>query len=368
MKIKKLLITLLAAAVVAAGWYTWSSRAGRDAKGLAAVPAANPLEATVTVRDIEEKVDAVGFVRPELSSEVKAEVSGKINKIHIKDGQKVKKGQPLIELDPTIVRTDEAEARQNLQLQQFSLEKATRDLKRADALHAQGFVSEREQQDAQTAYEVSKLQRDSAQARLERAEENTRKTIITAPHDGTVSDSNGLVEGFVVIGAQSINNGTALMRISDVSILRVDLSLNEFAATRVRLDAEATITFDSLPGLSKKGKVSFMAPFATADPKNPDLRVFPCQVSFPAGEGSLPGISANISVLIIKEKQCMAVPVSAIFIEGTESIAYVKDAAGAWQRRVIKVGLSDSGWSQVKSGLKASETVSLVRPASQPAR
>jgi RND family efflux transporter MFP subunit len=368
MKIKKLLITLLAAAVVAAGWYTWSSRAGRDAKGLAAVPAANPLEATVTVRDIEEKVDAVGFVRPELSSEVKAEVSGKINKIHIKDGQKVKKGQPLIELDPTIVRTDEAEARQNLQLQQFSLEKATRDLKRADALHAQGFVSEREQQDAQTAYEVSKLQRDSAQARLERAEENTRKTIITAPHDGTVSDSNGLVEGFVVIGAQSINNGTALMRISDVSILRVDLSLNEFAATRVRLDAEATITFDSLPGLSKKGKVSFMAPFATADPKNPDLRVFPCQVSFPAGEGSLPGISANISVLIIKEKQCMAVPVSAIFIEGSESIAYVKDAAGTWQRRVIKVGLSDSGWSQVKSGLKASETVSLVRPASQPAR
>ncbi len=367
MKSKKPLILTLIAVLLAGGWYAWSARKGRGAHAASATPA-NPLEAVVAVRDIEETVDAAGFVRPVLFSDVKAEVSGKIDKIHVKDGQLVKKGAPLIELDPTLVRADEAEARQNVQLQQFNLEKATRDLKRADALRAQGFVSDREQQDARTAFEVAKLQRDVAQARLDKAEENTRKTVITAPHDGMVSDSNALVEGQVVIGAQSINSGTPLMRISNVSVLRVDLNLNEFAATRVHLGTEATLTFDSIPGLTKKGKVSFLAPFGTPDAKTPDLRVFPCQVSFPAGEGARPGISANISVLIAKDAKCVSVPVSAIFVEGNERFAYVKDAEGEWQRRVIKLGLSDAGWTQVVSGLAPGETVSLIRPAATPAR
>ena len=61
-------------------------------------------------------------------------------------------------------------------------------------------------------------------------------------------------------------------------------------------------------------------------------------------------------------------PVSAIFVEGNERYAYVKDAEGEWQRRVIKLGLSDAGWSQVVSGLAPGETVSLIRPAATPAR
>ncbi len=368
MKNKKLIISLLVVALGLGGWYAWSTKLGRGGRKGGGSSPASPLEAVVALRDIEETVDAAGFVRPVLFSDIKAEVSGKINKIHVKDGMLVKKGAPLLELDPILVKADEDEARQNVQLQQLNLEKTTRDFKRAEALRAQGFVSDREHQDARTAFEVAKLQRDVAQARLDKAEENTRKTIITAPHDGMVSDSNALVEGQVVIGAQSINSGTALMRVSNVSILRVDLNLNEFAATRVHLGTDAVISFDSIPGLTKKGKVSFLAPFGTPDAKTPDLRVFPCQVSFSAGEGARPGISANISVLIAKDMKCVSVPVSAIFVEGNERIAYVKDAEGEWQRRVIKLGLSDAGWSQVKSGLSPGETVSLIRPSAPPVR
>ena len=79
--------------------------------------------------------------------------------------------------------------------------------------------------------------------------------MLTAPHDGVIDASNSLVEGQVVIGAQSINNGTTLMRVSDISVLRVDVNLNEFAATLVALGRTATVTFDSLPGLTKQGKV-----------------------------------------------------------------------------------------------------------------
>lgn len=369
MSLKKNLIILTAVALVAAAtWYWWpdsAKKGGHRAGGPKSGLPQNPIESVVAIRDIEETVDAAGYVRPVIFSDVKAEVSGKIQKIHVKDGQVVKKGAILIELDPLLVKADEDEARRNVQLQALNLEKTTRDLKRAEALREKGFVSDRELQDARTAYEVTKLQCDVAQSRFEKAQENVRKTVIVAPHDGMVSDSNNLVEGQVVIGAQSINSGTLLLRVSDVSVLRVDVNLNEFAATRLSLGREATITFDSLPGLTKKGKVTFLAPFGTPDVKTPDLRVFPCQVSFAAGDGARPGISANLSVLVARETGCLTIPVSAIFVEGNDRIVYAKGESGEWERRSVKLGLSDAGYTQVKSGVQAGETVSLVRQAVQ---
>jgi HlyD family secretion protein len=369
MSLKKNLIILTAVALVAgATWYWWPDNAkkgGRRPGGPKGGVPQNPIESVVAIRDIEETVDAAGYVRPVLFSDVKAEVSGKIQKIHVKDGDVVKKGAILIELDPLLVKADEDEARRNVQLQALNLEKTTRDFKRAEALREKGFVSDRELQDARTAYEVTKLQCDVAQSRLEKAQENVRKTVLVAPHDGMVSDSNNLVEGQVVIGAQSINSGTLLLRVSDVSILRVDVNLNEFSATRLSLGREATITFDSIPGLTKKGKVTFLAPFGTADAKTPDLRVFPCQVSFAAGDGARPGISANLSVLVAKQAGCLTIPVSAIFVEGNDRIVYAKGESGEWERRSVKLGLSDAGFTQVKSGVQVGETVSLVRQAVQ---
>jgi RND family efflux transporter MFP subunit len=365
MSLKKNLIILTTVALGAAATVYWwpddAKKGGQRAGGAKGGAPLNPIESIVAIRDIEETVDAAGYVRPVIFSDVKAEVSGKIQKIHVKDGQVVKKGAILIELDPLLVKADQDEARRNVQLQALNLEKTTRDLKRAEALREKGFVSDRELQDARTAYEVTKLQCDVAQSRFEKAEENVRKTVLVAPHDGMVSDSNNLVEGQVVIGAQSINSGTLLLRVSDVSVLRVDVNLNEFSATRLSLGREATITFDSIPGLTKKGQVTFLAPFGTPDVKTPDLRVFPCQVSFAAGDGARPGISANLSVLVAREAGCLSIPVSAIFVEGKDRIVYVKGESGEWERRSVKLGLSDAGYTQVKSGVQVGETVSLVR-------
>ena len=274
----------------------------------------------------------------------------------------VKKDQVLAELDPVLAKADADEAGRTLQLQKFTLEKITRDLRRSEALRAKGFVSEREMLDAKTAYEVAKLQSEIAQSRLDKASENVRKTVIRAPHDGQVSDCT-ILEGQIVIGAQSINSGTLIMTISDTSVLRVDVNLNEFAATRVDIGKEALVTFDSIPSLRKAGKITFMTPFGTADLKVPDLRVFPTQVSFPAGDGVRPGISANVTVTVDSVKGCIAVPVSAVFIDGADRLVYVRNANGEWDAHQVKLGLSDAGWSQIKEGVALGDVVSLVRPA-----
>jgi membrane fusion protein, macrolide-specific efflux system len=319
-------------------------------------------EAKAEKRDIRETVEAAGFVRAVIYSNIRAEVSGKLQKLYVETGDMVKKDQILAELDPVLAKADEDEARRNVQLQKFTLERITRDLRRSEALREKGFVSERELLDARTAFEVAKLQGEIAQSRLDKASENVRKTVIRAPHAGQVSDCT-IVEGQIVIGAQSINSGTLIMTISDTSVLRVDVNLNEFAATRVELGKEALVTFDSIPGLRKSGKITFMTPFGTADLKVPDLRVFPTQVSFAAGDGVRPGISANVTVTVDSVKGCVAVPVSAVFVDGADRLVYVRGADGEWEPRKVKVGLSDAGWSQVKEGVEAGAAVSLVRPA-----
>jgi len=319
-------------------------------------------EAKAEKRDIRETVEAAGFVRAVIYSNIRAEVSGKLQKLYVETGDMVKKDQILAELDPVLATADEDEARRNVQLQKFTLERITRDLRRSEALREKGFVSERELLDARTAFEVAKLQGEIAQSRLDKASENVRKTVIRAPHAGQVSDCT-IVEGQIVIGAQSINSGTLIMTISDTSVLRVDVNLNEFAATRVELGKDALVTFDSIPGLRKSGKITFMTPFGTADLKVPDLRVFPTQVSFAAGDGVRPGISANVTVTVDSVKGCVAVPVSAVFVDGADRIVYVRGADGEWEPRKVKVGLSDAGWSQVKEGVEAGAAVSLVRPA-----
>jgi HlyD family secretion protein len=323
---------------------------------------ASSSEARAEKRDIRETVEAAGFVRAVIYSSIRAQVSGPILKLHVQTGDMVKKDQILVELDPVLANADEEQARRSVQLQTFTLERLERDLRRVEVLVKKNFVSEREVLDHRTAYEVAKLQRDIAQAKLDTAVEMVRRTIIRAPHDGQVSDCNVLV-GQIVIGAQSINNGTPLMTVSDTSVLRVDVNLNEFAATRVELGKDAMVTFDSIPGLRKPGKITFMTPFGTADLKVPDLRVFPTQVSFAAGDGVRPGISANVTVTVDSVKGCVGVPVSAVFIDGADRVVYVRAADGEWEARKVKLGLSDASWTQVREGVVLGEVVSLIRPA-----
>ena len=355
MKFLKPLVILAVIGVLAFAFWPNKKSGGHQ-------PLAPAFEAKAEKRDIRETIEAAGFVRAVIYSNIRAEVSGKLQKLFVQTGDMVKKDQILAELDPVLAKADEDEAGRTLQLQKFTLEKITRDLRRSEALRAKGFVSEREMLDAKTAYEVAKLQSEIAQSRLDKASENVRKTVIRAPHDGQVSDCT-ILEGQIVIGAQSINSGTLIMTISDTSILRVDVNLNEFAATRVEIGKDALVTFDSIPSLRKTGKITFMTPFGTADLKVPDLRVFPTQVSFPSGDGVRPGISANVTVTVDSVKGCVAVPVSAVFVEGADRLVYVRNADGEWDAHKVKLGLSDAGWSQIKEGIALGDVVSLVRPA-----
>ncbi|MGF1452939.1 MAG: efflux RND transporter periplasmic adaptor subunit [Opitutales bacterium] len=309
---------------------------------------------------IEEIVEASGFVQPLVSTEVRSEISGRIESIFIEDGQPVKKDDKLIELEKTSLLSDLDEAQRNTQAAELRLEKAQRDYDRERGLREEGFTNERSYLDAKTELELQKLNVAVRQAQLDKAEENLSKTIITAPHDGIVTQMD-LNEGQVITGATSVNEGTSLLAVNDLERLYVQIDINELDIGKLTEGMPARVSFDALPDQEFTGEIAQIYPYARNENNQ---RVFRVRVTFNAeGARVLPGISANVAIAVASVSDVPTVPISAVFTEDGSRFVYVQQGESSWHRQAVEIGLRNTQRIEIKQGLEIGQTVSLVRPA-----
>ncbi|MDR2981902.1 MAG: efflux RND transporter periplasmic adaptor subunit [Puniceicoccales bacterium] len=374
---KKIIIAIvILGALGGAGYYFKDSLPmGNGKQEVSAYPVVK-----VTRRDIDRSVDVSGFVEPLIATEVKSEVSGKILEIKVENGDMVKgpklgkdgkqeaPGEILVVLDKKLTEAELEEAQQSLQMQKISLEKAKRDHTRYKKLYADGFATEKDWLDAETAEKNAEVSLAVQQSRVDKAQENYDKTTILAPHDGMVTNLDVNV-GQVVVGAGSVNSGTTLMKVNNLSQLIVQANLNEFDVAKIQESTPAVLTFDSLPDIKVTGKLFFISPSglstssSTTASLSTALRVFPIKVSFSSeGHSIRPGISANISMIIASVKNALAVPVSAVFIEGNDRCVYVEQSNKTYKRQVVKTGINNDGYIEITEGISEGDTVSLIRP------
>ncbi len=313
-------------------------------------------------RDIEAVVNATGEVLPILSSTVKSEVSGRLTKIYVEEGDSVKKGQLLMELDRTSLLTRVLEAERSLAADQLRLEKSERNFLRLKELFGKNFVGEKDYLDAKTEFELSKLSLEIAQARLEDVEDDLSKTGILAPHDGIITLMD-VVDGQVISGATSVSNGTDLMTLSQLTELYMEASINEVDVERLEKGASARLTFDAIPDFEIEGRIDVIAPSAR---RNGNIRVFPIEVIFESEDRRVrPGISAKLEIPIDHAESVVSILLSAVFngtIDGEEaSYAFIRNG-DSWKRQVVEVGINDLQFVEIKSGLKEGDVVALSRP------
>lgn len=358
---KKWIISLVVLALLGGTAYFIYSRVQADeARKEAEKP---KLVAQAQKRTIVSTVEATGFVQPIQVTDVKAELTGpgRILKIHVANNQVVKVGQLIVELDPILILPQKEEAESSYRSQTLALEKAKRDYERQVQLRAKNYTTEKDFEDAKTAYEIAKLDLDVMRARMEEANEAYKRTFIRAPHDGIVSDLN-VTEGQVIVGAGSVSGGTTIMKINDVSKMYVDTDVNEIDINRIHMDGKASIAFDSLPDARFDGTITEIS--GTAVNRNA-LRVFPVKIVFDvAGQRVYPGISAAVSIPVTQVQDAVSVIISAVFSDGPKRFVVVQNADGKLHKRYVLTGISDASYVQVKDGLKDGEMVSLVRPNS----
>ena len=149
---------------------------------------------------------------------MKSEISGRITRILVEEGDSVQRGEVLVELDRISLQTRVREAERSFEADRLRLERSKRNYERLKELHTKKFVGEKEFLDAKTDFKLSELNLEIAQARLEDAEEDLSKTVITAPHEGILTLIN-VTDGQVISGATSVSNGTDLLTIAQLSEL-----------------------------------------------------------------------------------------------------------------------------------------------------
>jgi HlyD family secretion protein len=194
-------------------------------------------------RTITQTVTATGKIYPEVQVVITPEVSGEVITLPVKEGMKVRRGEMLMKIKPDIYDALRDRAAAGLSSAKSSLDRSESEYKRARDLFDKKLISDSELELAKTSYEITKASHAQAQASLNQANEDLRKTTIYAPMDGTISQLS--VElGERVLGTSQFQ-GTTVMTVADLSKMegRVDVGENDIVlisigdTTRVEVDA-----------------------------------------------------------------------------------------------------------------------------------
>jgi Membrane-fusion protein len=196
--------------------------------------------------------------------------------------------------------------------------------------------------------------------RLQIVDDRLAKTRILAPFDGTVLEVL-VSEGQVVVGAASVNSGTGLMTLANLSSLVISTHVNQLDASRISEGAEVTVI---APNAGDDGgerlKIDRIAPLATV--KN-NIKGFAVTGSLDgAGHNLKPGLSVSMRLPVGFVENAISVPLTSVFEEGGENVVYVSTPEGI-ERRKVEVGLSDSSRVEITGGLIEGEEVLTEKPS-----
>lgn len=225
--------------------------------------------AKVRREDVTSQVRAPGKIEPRTQVKVSADIMGKIVHLYVKEGDRVKKDQLMLQLDDTQYRSAHAQSKAALAAAQARLREAQSALRVSDSnfgrqrqLYDQKLLSTAEWEQAQNAHEgarvaVATAQEDAtrAAAALDAAADNLRKCRFLAPFDGVVSALN-VEAGENVIPGTMNNVGTEILVVSDLSRMLVRADVDETDVVDMRLAQKTKIAVDAFPDTTFPGTVS----------------------------------------------------------------------------------------------------------------
>lgn len=289
--------------------------------------------AQVRVQKVESKSRAVteevvGTMRAKLHATLEAKLSGRIDKLPVVLGQRVKAGE-------LVARLDAAEINARLEQAQASLEQAERDWKRVSVLFEQQAATRSEYDAAQSRERLAKGAAAEAKAMMSYVE-------VVAPFDGVVTKK------WVDVGDLAAP-GKPLISIEDPSALQLEADVPQAVASHVQRDARLGARVDGVAG-ELTGTVSEIAP--SADPVS---RTFRVKVDLAKQPGLSSGQFARLLVPV-GEHSSLRVPVSAIVERGQLGIAFVVENQHA-QLHLVKTGKRIGDEVEILSGLHAGDAV-----------
>ena len=264
--------------------------------------------------DITSIVTANGRIVPRTDVKISAYVPAKIIKLPVEEGDVVKEGQLLVQLDETEYEAAANQAKAQLASAKASLEQAQLVFNRQKELFEKKLSSEEQYDMAKTELDLAKARHQQAVASLDQAKYNLSKTTITSPMDGMVTSLNAEVGEIVMIGTMN-NPGTVIMTVSDMSEIEAEVEVDETDIAEVKMGQEAEIKIDAYPDTAFKGKVTEIGHTARISGLGTQDQVtnFLVKVMLKDEVPTIrPGMSASVDITTSFHPEVLNVPIQAV--------------------------------------------------------
>jgi membrane fusion protein (multidrug efflux system) len=350
MAYKKIYAVMAFVGVCAASGAAWwfQNKAGASADGAqpaVASPAtpSGPARPTavetvkVETQTLVDETQAVGSLRSRQGVMLRPELGGRVKEIFFNDGQRVRKGQVMVQFEDQLQQAQLSQAKAELSI-------AEANHKRNQELVAQNFISKRSLDESGAALEV-------ARAKLALADATLQRLKVLAPFDGITGLKQVNVGDYLKDGADIVN-------VEDLEAVLLDFRLPERFQAKIRAGQKAQLTVDALPGRPFTAIVQAVDPLIEANGRSVGVRG--CIDN--RQQQLRPGMFARVNAVFGSRENAMVIPEEAIIPQGGRTFV-VKVVAGEKpdslisERVVVKTGLRLPGKVEILEGLAAGDTV-----------
>jgi HlyD family secretion protein len=302
---------------------------------------------TLRTRDLEAIVSASGKIQPKRQINVSANTVGRVTRLAVEEGQRVKTGQFLLEIDPrslagemergeasvAAARSSLEQGRSGVEQARATLDLAEQSLKRQQDLWKEGLTTREalERADNDVAVRQAELrarQQDiqtreqqirQEQASLSTTRYNLNQVIIASPMDGVVTRRN-IEEGETAVVGTMNNAGTVLLTIADMSVIEAEVEVDETDIPTVSLGQEARVTIDAVPNRTFRGRVteignSPIQQAGTQTTQGQQATNFKVVITLAEEVPDVrPGFTCTAEITTATKKDVLAVPIQALTV------------------------------------------------------
>ncbi len=355
----------------------------------------------VARRDLVSAVTASGKIEPQTSVDISADITGRIIQIAVEEGDLVRKGQFLLQIDPAQYQAAVSRAEGVVSSTQATLlqvrasrDQAERAWKRADQLSRLGpnLIAPAQAEEARTAldvaeatYQATRAQLDQSRAGLQEAKDNLAKTRLVSPIAGRVVRL-AVEEGEVAVPGTFSRETGLLLTVADLSVILAKVQVDETDVIRLAQQDSVEVSIDAYPDSTFVGRVIRVSQSAkltstqTASGSNDRAVDFDVEIQLEHPPGDVrPDLSCTARIITDTRDQALSIPIIALTVRDHERVPNENNPAldtmtrrrpgereeegvflvqnGVASFRPVKVGVAGDEYFEVLDGLRGGETI-----------
>jgi HlyD family secretion protein len=315
-----------------------------------------------SVQNIIQKTVATGAINPRREVAMKSQVSGIVEKLFIKAGDKVKQGDVIarVKIIPNMLNLSNAENRVNQA--EIALENAKIEYDRSKQLLNDKVIAPAEFQQVDNRYKTANEELDAAQNNLQLIKEGTTAKMGQVSNTMIKSTISGMVldvpvkEGNSVIESNTFNEGTTIASVADMGEMIFAGKVDESEVGKIHIGMPLILTIGALQEDKFDAKLEYISPKGITENGAIQFEI-KAAINLQEGKFLRAGYSANADIILSRRDSVLSVPESVLLFNGNKSYVEIQTASGKLEKKEIVTGLSDGIQIEVKEGLTGNEKI-----------